>query len=48
MRNDCHPWKNIEPESPSESRAIRIEFLLLLTLVIIGIAVSLLSAVGIL
>jgi hypothetical protein len=48
MRNDWHPWKNIEPKSPSGLRAIIIEFVVLLTLVVVGLAVSLLSAVGVL
>jgi hypothetical protein len=48
VQNDWHPWKNIEPENPSGSRLIKIEFVVLLTLVVVGLAVSLLSAVGVL
>jgi hypothetical protein len=48
MRNDWHPWKNPDPATPAESRALKIEFALLLTLVVGGFAASLLSAIGIL
>jgi hypothetical protein len=48
MRNDPHPWKEGEPASPIKTRAIKVEFFLLLILVSFGLIASLLSAIGIL
>jgi hypothetical protein len=45
MRNNPHPWKGGDPAAPSETRVIKVEFFLLLTLISFGLIASLLSAI---